>query len=239
MSITLQEVFTRARYTLHDAASVRWPLPELLDYANDGVREMALHKPTIFTDHVELPLQRGVWQVIPGTYHHLVSITRNLASLDATVAGRQGGRAVLALPSFQALENLIPSWSSPGVTAESKEIDSFVRDIRDPRAFHVYPPNDGTGLVEAIVAVTPADLDAPETPDDIASYEALEVGISRIYLNALTDYVLYRCYAKDANMPGSAQRAASHRQLFDAALGVAQQREIASAGGADAPPQGG
>ena len=39
-----------------------------------------------------------------------------------------------------------------------------------------------------------------------------------IYGNALVDYVLYRCYMKDAEFAGNAQRAGSHYQLFMASI---------------------
>jgi hypothetical protein len=48
------------------------------------------------------------------------------------------------------------------------------------------------------------------------------------YGNVMQDYVLYRCYTKDAEYASNAQRAVAHYQSFQTALGVSAQANAAS-----------
>jgi hypothetical protein len=46
-----------------------------------------------------------------------------------------------------------------------------------------------------------------------------------VFAGALMDYVLYRAYSKDGEVPNSAARAVAHYQAFEAALGMTAQAD--------------
>jgi len=71
----------------------------------------------------------------------------------------------------------------------------------------MYTPGVKSGL-NAYIEIVYSDV-----PTDLSS-ESSTIGIDDIYGNALIDYVLYRCYMKDAEFAGNAQRASQHYQLF-------------------------
>ena len=79
-------------------------------------------------------------------------------------------------------------------------------DPDDPRKFYVYPgvKSGLNAYVELITSRSPTDLSATSST----------IYIDDIYGNALVDYVLFRCYMKDSEFAGNAQRASQHYQLF-------------------------
>lgn len=48
MAFTLQQVLDRARKPLNDSSKVRYPDADLLEYANDAVRELRRRRPDLF-----------------------------------------------------------------------------------------------------------------------------------------------------------------------------------------------
>ena len=112
--------------------------------------------------------------------------------------------------SFEDILNSIePDWHDPTVTGDAAHgsvIKHYVFDPDDPRKFYVYPGvKDGeNAYVELITSRSPTDLSATSST----------IYIDDIYGNALVDYVLFRCYMKDSEFAGNAQRASQHYQLF-------------------------
>ena len=83
-------------------------------------------------------------------------------------------------------------------------------DPDDPKKFYVYPgvKSGLNAYIEIVYSDVPTDLSATSST----------IGMDDIYGNALVDYVLYRCYMKDAEFAGSQERAGSHYQLFISSL---------------------
>jgi hypothetical protein len=105
-------------------------------------------------------------------------------------------------------------------------VKHYVYDEEDTRSFYVYPGNDGTGLVEAVLSLDPVKIERLRggVAEDLESY-AVELTLPGIYINALVDYVCYKAYAKDALVAGAAQRAALHYQQFANAVGIKVNQE--------------
>lgn len=228
MSATAAEVLDRARRIILDETSVRWPLPELLLWTDDGQREIAVHKPTATAESVVLPLAEGTRQVIPDDYQSLLRIIRNI--VEAPEEGpRVAGRAVRIVPRDQ-LDALNPNWHDPVAVPFDAQARHYVYDEASPREFFVYPGNDGSGRVEATLSRIPGRLQIEQgaDPEDLASYEAVPLAVSRIYLSALVDYVLYRAYSKDSQFAGNAERAAAYFNQFANAVGIKGQAEAAT-----------
>lgn len=216
MAINVKEIIDRARRVIQDETSVRWPLPELLLWFNDGIRELALYKPTAFSVSTPFVLTAGTYQKAPADSQSVLRVTRNLKTVDAET--RQGGLAIRAVDR-DMLDSQNPNWHDTAVTAATRIVRNVAYDMSEPNAFWVFPPNDGTGIVELVVSKPPAPIATPNTPDDLDQYN-IDADAQSVFSGAILDYVLYRAYSKDSTFSGSAQRAAAYYAAFGNAIGV-------------------
>ena len=225
MSMTAAEVMRRANITLNDTGLVRSTAPELRDYLNDAMREVALSKPNAITDTVELSLVKGTRQALAADHISIQRVTRNLDTIDSDPEKRAGGRAIRAV-ARETLDAVMPGWQDPDSLPYSAVVDHVLVDIANPREFFVVPGNDGTGVVEATVAVMPTDVPLPGANQlQIESYTT-QLDVPDIYRSALVNYVLHRAYAKDGDNPASANRAAAHFAAFQQSLGIKMEAEV-------------
>lgn len=208
---------------LLDEGHVRWPLPELADFINDGVKAILVAKPSAYTRSIPVSLQEGTLQYVPqeGTPKPLriLSFTRNL---DSAGTPRVAGRAIQTTPG-NLLDAQEPNWHSSKYVRFRKEVRQVVFDEENPLEFYTYPGNTGTGFVEAVVSALPAAIVANGDENLIASWD-VDVGLQEIYLPALTDYVCYRAHQKD-DLAANTGRAAIHYQSFATAVGLKIQVE--------------
>lgn len=217
---TAQELFEKAGILLNDTGEFstrRWPLAELCGWLNDGIAAIILQKPSASSKTVQLPLVRGTLQSIPDEY---VSILRPVRNVRAASSDRTPRRTITVVPEEQ-ISLLNPAWHDEYSVRYAQQVKHVIFDEVNPRAFYVYPGNDGTGSIEVVLCAEPAKITAtdPTKPEDLASYE-IELPLDDIYFGVLLDYVIYRARSKDAQESGSAQRAALHYQQFANALGI-------------------
>lgn len=217
---TARDVFEKAGILLNDTGNLstrRWPLAELCGWLNDGLKAIVIQKPSASAVNVSLPLVRGTLQTIPDGY---VSILRPVRNVRAERSDRQP-RKTISVVSDEQLSNLNPAWHDEYSVRYMQQVKHFVFDEANPRAFYVYPGNDGTGAIEAVLCAEPKLIQPKDgvNPTDLAAYE-VEVPIEDIYSGVLLDYVLYRARSKDAQESGNATRAALHYQQFANALGI-------------------
>jgi hypothetical protein len=198
---TAQRLIERASTILQDPDNTRWPENELLNWLNDGQREVALFKPDAYPKVDTVALDEGTRQSIPDGGSQLLDVLRN-----------QGG-GVVTLVSRSVMDEHRPDWHQVDSSAEVKH---FMFDERNPKTFWVYPPNDGTGSVEVLYSAAPEDVAVEDT-----------ILIDDTYANALVDYILYRAYMKDADYAANDQRAANQYNRFLSSLGAMDQRETA------------
>ena len=222
MPVTAKQILDRARRIVQDETSVRWPLAELTQWLNDALREVVLLKPSASSKNVVLDLQAGTYQPIPDEYLSLLRVVRNVEQL-APGGVRVGGRAVRLCPR-DVLDAQHPDWHMPEVVPFKAEVKHYIYDEADPKTFYVYPGNDGTGQVEAIMSKEPDEIVASADPEELDSYSA-PIDLPAIYANAVLDYVLYRAYSKDAQYAGNAERAGIHYTQFQNSLGMKAQSE--------------
>jgi len=204
MAVTVTNIINRAQVLIQDTTGVRWPTSELLDWINDGQREVCLFKPSVGAKNETLTLVSGTKQSIPTSGLGLLRVVRNMTS------GGDGARAVRII-NREVLDTQLPDWHSTTSTADVKH---YMFDDLDPTTYYVYPPNNGSGYLEVIYAATPA---AVSSGDDIS--------IPDVYANSLLDYVLFRAYGKDSDHAGNAQRSVQHYQLFTTSLGMKTQTD--------------
>jgi len=204
-TLTGANLISRIQDSLQDTTGVRWTEAELLRYINDAQREVVNFKPQASADHSNVQLVTGTEQSIPDVALSLIKVVRNMSATGGSATGKKSIRLV----DEDILNSIEPDWHDPTVTGDAAHgsvIKHYVFDPDDPRKFYVYPgvKSGSNAYVELITSRSPTDLSATSST----------IYIDDIYGNALVDYVLFRCYMKDSEFAGNAQRASQHYQLF-------------------------
>jgi len=221
MAFSALDIIRTATTTLFDASHKRWPLAELLDHINEAARAIATVKPNANTQTVVLDLVQGTLQTLPEQYTILSRVTRNMVSTGV------GGDAIRMVQGRGLMDSFFPGWQA-NASLFGPIVKHVTYDDADLRHYYVMPGNDGNGHIEAIVGVMPESLTTSGDPLLEASYESLVVALPDLYRTPVTDYVLYRSFAKDQGIAASAQRAQMHLSSFQTALGITDQAQTSS-----------
>lgn len=212
MAQTPNEILTRAGDILQDQTNVRWAQAELLRYLNDGRRELAIHRPDIFSSTFVLTLIAGSQQSIPTDGNRFLDAVRNVSAANAV------GRAVRVVER-EILDAQLPDWH---IETASTSLKHFMFDERSPKTFYVYPPAVAGHKLEIVYSKSPVDI----TSGDLSSTSILSN--EDIYSGVLLDYILYRAFSKDSEYAGNMQRAGVHYQMFANSLGIGNRRRYAT-----------
>lgn len=217
MPISAQSIIRRCVETLQDTTSIRWPVPELVRYLNDGQREVVMYRPDSMVTNQTVTCVAGSRQSLPANGAKLIEVVRN-----ARVAGN---RRAVRMVNREILDAQTPGWHS--LTGQD-DVLHFMYDPRDPRVFYVYPPATANTQLDIVYAAYPADITEPA---DGSLYTAVAGNISLpdIYGNVLQDYILYRSYSKDSEYAGNGNRAQAHYAAFANALGIEIKATVAVA----------
>lgn len=211
------EIFAECDGVLLDANKVRWPDDEKLRYLNAGQRQAVIFKPDVHAKNEVYKLIAGTKQSIPDGNTsfvnpsgyvinegiQLIKLVRNMG-----VTGLVAGAAITPV-GMDILDAYNPNWHSATASAVVK---NYVFNDEDPKHFYVTPPqpDSSQGYIEAIFSAVPTAIAALTGP----SY-AVAITISDIYRDVLVNYILHRCYAKDAALsPYNAQRSVEFWNLF-------------------------
>ena len=199
-TITAQSVVDKVQVILQDTTGVRWPDSELIDWLNDGQREIVLYKPNAFIKNLAVRMAGGTKQSLPADGVQLIDVVRNMGTNGTTP-----GRAV-RITMREVLDSQLPDWHSE---TPSSVVKHYVYSLLDPKNFYVYPPQPaaGQGYVELVYGASPADTTLAGT-----------ITLDDIYQNVLVDYILYRAYSKDTEYAADQNRAATHQNAYIAAL---------------------
>ena len=204
MTITVSSILSRAATLLLDETGVRWPSTELLLWAQDGLNEMALIKPTLFTELRALSLTAGAVQSVPNGVRHIHRIIANTNGPVVRIIDRR------------LLDAQQPNWPTAvaDITVKYVMIEDF-----DEKHFYCSPPNTGAGSIQAICTVEPAQIAAGGT-----------IAIDAPYANPILSYVLYRAFQKDADTSDTAKAQSYYetfaRQMSSSVLGDGQTKEV-------------
>ena len=215
MPIAASSVIRRCVETLQDTTSIRWPVPELVRYLNDGQREVVMYRPDSMVTNATITCVAGSKQALPTNGAKLIEVVRNGA----------GSRRAVRMVNREILDAQTPNWHNlTGVN----EVLHFMYDPRDPRVFYVYPPATTSAQLDIVYAAYPADITEPA---DGSLYTAVTGNISLpdIYGNVLQDYILYRAYSKDSEYAGNGNRSQAHYAAFANALGIEIKATVAVA----------
>jgi hypothetical protein len=228
-------IMTLAGRNLNDEGAVRWTLPELCDWINEAVKAILLAKPSAYSQPVVLNLQSGTLQSLLTAHLSLLRVTRNIT---ATGSPPVGGR-IIRPTTRDALDASSPYWHVSSSVPFQKEVRQYVYDEENPREFYVYPGNNGTGMIEALVSMLPTPVSAAvgsKNPTDVAAY-AVDVGLTDLYQAPVLDYVLFRAFSKD-DPAGNPAGATAHFQAFAAAIGMKTQVEASNSPNANPMAKG-
>lgn len=217
------ELMMRASLILQDEDYTRWTMTELARWVTDALREVALYVPTATARNIVIPLVEGTRQTLPKDCAQLLRVVRNV---DMEGDNRVG-KGVITIVDRRLLDSQNPNWHDGQYQRFKPYARHFVFDETDPLTFYVWPGNDGTGNIEAVVSVIPKAVVADEgkDPESLDSY-GMTIDILDIYANLMLDYTLYRAYCKDSQNAGAAQRAALYYQQFTSALGIKSNSEM-------------
>lgn len=204
MTIAISSILSRASTLLLDETAVRWPQAELLNAVNDGVLEISALKPLLFTARATMPLVAGVYQTIPAGKRHLHRVISNQAG------------PVVRLAAQKDLDSQEPNWYAQPKVATVKYV---ILEQLNGRNFLCYPPNNGSGQLDAIFTIDPPSFAANGSID-----------IDSTYGNPLLSFVLHRAFLKDADTSDEAKATAYYeaftRQMAISVMGDAQAKEI-------------
>lgn len=218
-TVKVVDLIARAKTILQDANSVRWTLPELQWWVNDGYRETLILRPDSNTITAEFTCAAGPRQVITTAFPNatrLVSVLRNTAATSNKYSVRLVDRRVL--------DDQRKGWYTETPTVS---VEEYMFDARQPKEFLVYPPATSAATLELSYAQVPEPHTLSEAQlGNSATAETIRIDDS--FANALLDYMLYRAFTKDAEQQGNAARAVAHYQAFQNSLGIAAQTNAAS-----------
>ena len=208
-TVTAKTIIDKASVQLIDLANIRWTRSELLDWLNDGMRQIVLIQPSASSTTVSKKLDAGTRQSLPTGGWLLLQMYRNMGT-----SGTTPGRAI-RIVSRELLDNFNPNWHTATAAAE---VRNYIYDTQDQTAFYVYPPNTGTQYVELNYSAQPVDLTS----------ETAVIPIFAIYQSALVDYILYRACSKDAEYAPGLQLSQGYLTTFAAAVGGKAQTEVSN-----------
>ncbi len=211
-----KDVLVAASIVLQDPSFKRYTPSYLNAFLNEACREVAMVKPNATAENIDLPMAVGSEQSLPDSHASILRAIRNTAS-----------NTLITTVSRTTLDATIPGWQSASVVPQAKDVEHLIYDKASPRDFLVYPPNDGTGKIRVSASKIPATLQDGSNATDVATYTTVVSDIPDIYQTALVDFVLYKAFSLDMNVPGAAQRAGYHLNRFNTSLGIKLQAEIA------------
>lgn len=226
MPVSVKNVLTRVQIILQDAGAVRWPLTELVEWLNDGTKEITFLKPSATAVTEVVPLAQGTMQRLPDGRSALIRVWCNVTGAGTNIDPYVDDTTITPIVR-EILDQQKPRWHNPTVVPFRRAARHVITDIADPLIYHVYPGNDGTGRIRATFSAIPAEITplAGEDADDMAAYEQEIPELLAIYQQSLIDYVLAMAFSKDMQFAGSAERAAAHMARFNAALSTRQAIE--------------
>lgn len=205
MAIPAKSIIRRVVETLQDPTSIRWPVPELVRYLNDGQREVKLHRPDTVRQTGDIALVAGSRQTLPTNADKLIEIWHNKSSKRA-----------VQMVDRRILDDQTPGWHALPASAD---ILHYTYDARVPTEFFVYPPAIGGNSLVGAFSVNPTDI---AEPADGSLYTAVagNVAVIDALANCLQDYILARAFMKDSEYAGNGARAQAHYTMFTNALGI-------------------
>ena len=214
------DLINRAEEILQDNTNVRWSQQTLLNYLNDGQREVVLFRPDANPVNASFTLAaNAAKQTLPSAALRLLSIYKNASPTTTPITNIER----------RVLDDHIEDWY--GTTGTN--VEHNVYDPMDPKIFYVYPHTTSSSATISIVySSAPGDITISNFTSD-----STVISLDDVYANAILDYMLYRAYQKDTEYAGDMQRSAMYLQSFQNSLGVKNQVDAGSTPRPSTPAQ--
>jgi len=195
------DVLNRVNIILQDTSSVRWPDAEKLLFLASAQRAVVELRPNANVTVQKYDLVDGTRQTLASGDYKLLDVIRNV---DYSTSA--GGK-VVRFVDRDALNQSDPDWHSSTAT---RAVRNWTTDERDPRTFYVYPRAlAGKSSIECLVSRLPGSIAAVGTT----------LVLNDSYMNALENYVLFKCFSKDSEF-ANPQKAANHLHMFQTLMGA-------------------
>lgn len=215
---TIQSIIDRITDVTKDYGRVRWSLAELARWLNEAQDQIAELAPRAASTYKTLSLAAGSRQDLR-TIDSSVRWLRMydiLCNTDPTTNAPTG--ATVRQVSRPILDAAFRTWR--GTAPTSQAVEEFALDEREPYTFDVMPPIVAGVGVYALVAVKPAPVMVLDGTGTALADPNEVFGLADGWDIPAVDYVLFRCFNKDANDASYEAQARDHLQLFQVALGV-------------------
>lgn len=195
MTINAATITDSVAGTLLDRAHRTWSASDLLVYLNEALRATAgVQPPGFYVVQTEFTLAAGEQQQLPTDAVSLLDVPRNT------------GARVITQVDKGLLDEANRFWPASTRVAT---VEHFTSDPRNPLRFVVFPPNDGTGVVDLIYNAVPPQV----------MYSTEDIDVPANYESPLIQFVLAKCYAKNTKRQDLTKSAAAMQQ-WGTLLGV-------------------
>lgn len=172
MATTVRSIVNRAAALLNDEEYVRWEESELLEWLNDGQREIAKGPATdVYVLRDNISAVAGTVQELPSNGLRLIDVVRDVSS----------GSAILQ-SDYATVDILQATWRE----ATAGTAENYFYDERNPTQFELYPPQAGGEPIEIVYNAQPGDATMSGN-----------IVISDMFAAPLIDYIVYRGLSKD------------------------------------------
>lgn len=214
---TVQSIINRVTYITGDYDRARWSLAELVTWLNEAAALIAEAPGSrASSQYLVLTLGEGSRQDL----REIDNSKRWIRLLELVCNAPDGsptGRTIrqIARPALDAVQ---PTWR--GRPAVARTVEEYALDERNAFMFDVVPPVADGVQVYALAAVKPGEFGALNGQNTALADASEKFPLADGLDTPAVDYVLYRCFSKDANAPSYAARAAGHSQAFQAATGL-------------------
>jgi len=211
-NVTMKYVIDLAAEQLIDAGHNEWTVQKLVGWGNMGSRQIVSFVPKANAVVGPFKLAAGARQVLDPSGIMVIGATRNLGT-DGKTPGNVVNETTVAL-----LSQFSPGWAQETAAATIKD---FAPDPANQAMFWVSPPSDGTTFIE----LTRSEVPTPIVWDSGGAWETARAGVSNEYVNTLLDYILFRAFGKDTDLPGNTERSKSHLSNYLNALGITSAKK--------------
>lgn len=213
MPLAAQSILWQAARDLNDETNVRWSTGDLVNYFNDGQRDILSHRPDARNVAVDHPLVAGAKQALPANGEKLIDVLNNTT----------GARRAITKVDRRLLDTQVRGWR--GLTG-STEILHFMYDEREPKAFEVYPPAAVGANVAIEYAAVPTDIPTPAPGTTTAAITG-NLSLSDLFGNAIRNYLMFRAYSKNTEFTANPALAAAFYSAYANDLGIEARGTVA------------
>ena len=207
MPIPAQSILQVVARDIGDEACIRWTTGDLVAYFNDGQRDIVTHRPDARNVAANLSLVAGAKQTLPTGGEKLIDVLHNNTA---------NSKRAITKTDRKLLDAQVRGWR--GLTG-SAEIQHFMYDEREPKAFEVYPPAAVGAIVAIEYVAMPTDIVTPAPGSTTAAITG-NMSLPDLFANALRNYVFFRCYSKNTEFSASPNLAVAFYQAYANDIGI-------------------